>query len=64
MAGQRGCDVLITIGDGGARDAFVTVAGIRARTISLSSCVIGGARSSRRRNLDQMANQATGSGFN
>lgn len=40
MAGQRGRDVLITISDGGAPEAFVAVAGIRARTISLSAGVI------------------------
>ena len=37
MAGQRGRDVLIKIGDGGAPETFATVAGIRARTISLSA---------------------------
>jgi TP901-1 family phage major tail protein len=40
MAGQRGRDVLIKIGDGGAPETFATVAGIRARTISLSKGVI------------------------
>lgn len=35
MAGQRGRDVLISIGDGGEPEAFVVVAGIRAKTISL-----------------------------
>ena len=40
MAGQRGRDVLIAIGDGGAPEAFVTVAGIRAKTISLSAGLV------------------------
>jgi len=40
MAGQRGRDVLIKIGDGGAPEAFATVAGIRARTISLSAQLV------------------------
>ena len=42
MAGQRGRDVLIMISDGGAPEAFVSVAGIRARTISLSAGLIDG----------------------
>ena len=40
MAGQKGRDVLIKIGDGGAPENFVTVAGIRARTVSLSAGLI------------------------
>ena len=40
MAGQRGRDVLIKISDGGAPETFVAVAGIRARTISLSASLI------------------------
>lgn len=40
MAGQRGRDVLIRIGDSGSPEAFVSVAGIRARTISLSAGLI------------------------
>ncbi len=40
MAGQRGRDVLIRIGDGGLSEAFVSVAGIRARTISLSAGLV------------------------
>ncbi|RYZ13051.1 MAG: phage major tail protein, TP901-1 family [Alphaproteobacteria bacterium] len=40
MAGQRGRDVLIRIGDGGSPEAFVSVAGIRARTISLSAGLV------------------------
>jgi TP901-1 family phage major tail protein len=37
MAGQKGRDVLIKIGDGAAPEAFITVAGIRAKTISLAA---------------------------
>ena len=40
MAGQRGRDMLIMISDGGAPETFVSVAGIRARTISLSAGLI------------------------
>ncbi|RYG30520.1 MAG: phage major tail protein, TP901-1 family [Burkholderiales bacterium] len=40
MAGQRGRDVLIKIGDGGSPETFVSVAGIRARTISLSAGLV------------------------
>ncbi len=40
MAGQRGRDVLIKIGDGGEPETFVTVAGIRSRTITLSAGLI------------------------
>lgn len=40
MAGQRGRDVLITISNGEEPEAFVAVAGIRARTISLSAGLI------------------------
>lgn len=40
MAGQRGRDLLIMISDGGAPETFVSVAGIRARTISLSAGLI------------------------
>lgn len=36
MAGQRGRDVLISIGDGETPEAFFVVAGIRAKTISLT----------------------------
>lgn len=43
MAGQRGRDVLITISDGGEPEIFVPVAGIRARTISLSAGLIDAA---------------------
>jgi TP901-1 family phage major tail protein len=42
MAGQKGRDVLIKIGDGGAPENFVTVAGIRAKTISLNARTVDG----------------------
>lgn len=37
MSGQKGRDVLIKIGDGEDPEVFVTVAGIRAKTISLNA---------------------------
>ncbi len=37
MAAQKGKDILIKIGDGASPEAFTTVAGIRARTISLNA---------------------------
>lgn len=37
MAGQKGRDVLIKIGDGGGPEIFSIVAGIRAKTISLNA---------------------------
>jgi len=40
MAGQRGRDVLISIGDGDEPGAFVLVAGMRARTINLTAGLI------------------------
>jgi TP901-1 family phage major tail protein len=40
MAGQRGRDVLISMGDGDEPEAFVAVAGIRARTISLTAGLV------------------------
>lgn len=40
MAGQRGRDVLISIGDGEAPEEFFVVAGIRAKTISLTAGLI------------------------
>jgi TP901-1 family phage major tail protein len=42
MAGQKGRDVLIKIGDGGSPEAFATVAGIRAKTISLNARTVDG----------------------
>lgn len=40
MAGQRGRDVLISIGDGEEPEGFFAVAGIRARTISLTAGLV------------------------
>ena len=40
MAGQRGRDVLISIGDGDTPEGFFVVAGIRARTISLTAGLV------------------------
>lgn len=37
MAAQRGKDILLKIGDGGSPEAFTSVAGLRARTISLNA---------------------------
>ncbi len=42
MAGQKGRDVLIKIGDGGEPETFATVAGIRAKTISLNARTVDG----------------------
>lgn len=42
MAGQKGRDVLIKIGDGGSPEVFTTVAGIRAKTISLNARTVDG----------------------
>ena len=42
MAGQKGRDVLIKIGDGGAPETFATVAGVRAKTISLNARSVDG----------------------
>lgn len=42
MAGQKGRDVLIKIGDGGSPEAFAAVAGIRAKTISLNARTVDG----------------------
>lgn len=42
MAGQKGRDVLIKIGDGGAPESFVTVAGVRAKTIALNAHTVDG----------------------
>jgi TP901-1 family phage major tail protein len=40
MAGQRGRDVLVKIGDGGSPEDFVVVAGIRTRSIALGAGLI------------------------
>ena len=37
MAAQKGKDVLIKIGDGAPSETFTTIAGIRARTITLNA---------------------------
>lgn len=37
MGAQRGKDILLKVGDGGSPEAFATVAGLRARTISLNA---------------------------
>ncbi|MEZ5962004.1 MAG: phage major tail protein, TP901-1 family [Hyphomonadaceae bacterium] len=42
MSGQKGRDVLIKIGDGEDPEVFVTVAGIRAKTISLNARTVDG----------------------
>jgi len=42
MTGQKGRDVLIKIGDGGAPEAFATIAGVRAKTISLNARAVDG----------------------
>jgi TP901-1 family phage major tail protein len=42
MSGQKGRDVLIKIGDGETPEAFVTIAGIRAKTISLNARTVDG----------------------
>jgi len=42
MAGQKGRDVLIKIGNGGDPETFATVAGIRAKSISLNARTVDG----------------------
>lgn len=42
MAGQKGRDVLLKISDGAGSPTFVTVAGIRAKTIALNARVVDG----------------------
>jgi TP901-1 family phage major tail protein len=42
MAGQKGRDILLKIGDGGDPEAFTTVAGIRAKTIALNAKMVDG----------------------
>lgn len=37
MAAQKGKDILIKLGDGASPESFTTVAGIRARTITLNA---------------------------
>lgn len=40
MTAQRGKDLLLKLGDGGAPEAFRTVAGLRAKTLSLSAAAV------------------------
>ena len=40
MAGQRGRDVLIKIGDGGSPESFAIVAGINARSLALGAGLV------------------------
>jgi TP901-1 family phage major tail protein len=40
MAGQRGRDVLIKIGDGGSPESFTIAAGIRTRSIALGAGLV------------------------
>ncbi|HRE44328.1 MAG TPA: phage major tail protein, TP901-1 family [Terricaulis sp.] len=42
MTGQKGRDVLIKIGDGASPEAFATIAGVRAKTISLNARSVDG----------------------
>ena len=42
MSGQKGRDVLIKIGDGAEPEVFTTIAGIRAKTISLNARTVDG----------------------
>ncbi|HXI86172.1 MAG TPA: phage major tail protein, TP901-1 family [Parvularculaceae bacterium] len=37
MTAQRGKDLLLKIGDGGAPEVFTTIAGLRTRTLSLNA---------------------------
>ncbi|NWG71786.1 MAG: phage major tail protein, TP901-1 family [Parvularculaceae bacterium] len=40
MTAQRGKDMLLKIGDGGAPEAFTSVGGLRARTLSLNAAAV------------------------
>lgn len=40
MAGQKGRDILVSISDGEAPETFVTIAGVRTRTIALSAGLV------------------------
>lgn len=42
MTGQKGRDVLIKIGDGASPEVFSTIAGVRAKTISLNARSVDG----------------------
>jgi len=45
MGGQKGRDVLLKISDGGEPEGFITVAGIRTKTIQLSAGAVDGTSS-------------------
>ncbi|MBI1360920.1 MAG: phage major tail protein, TP901-1 family [Alphaproteobacteria bacterium] len=40
MAGQRGRDMLVKVGDGGSPETFVVVAGLRTQSITLGARVL------------------------
>jgi len=40
MTAQRGKDMLLKIGDGGAPEAFASIGGLRARTLSLNAAPV------------------------
>lgn len=42
MAGQKGRDILLKIGDGDDPETFATIAGIRAKTIALNARMVDG----------------------
>lgn len=42
MAGQKGRDILLKIGDGAESETFTTIAGIRAKTIALNARLVDG----------------------
>lgn len=42
MAGQKGRDILLKIGDGADPEVFTTIAGIRAKTIALNARMVDG----------------------
>jgi TP901-1 family phage major tail protein len=42
LAGQRGRDILLKIGDGAPTETFTTVAGLRAKTIALNAKTVDG----------------------
>lgn len=42
MSGQRGRDVLVRVGDGAVPESFVTVAGIRTKSLRLSAGSVDG----------------------
>ena len=42
MAAQKGADILLKLGDGGAPESFATVAGLRAKSITLNARAVDG----------------------